>query len=262
MENVFGMLEGTDLGNAMKKSNISFATFTCEKCGHAYKAMQVKFKDGTMHHAPCPRCEEKSRKEEEERIVQMEADPAVILRKKLVNAQVPTKYLDYRFGNFPMQKGTLEAYQGSQSFLSSKYLDLVLLGPTGLGKTSLAVSVIRHALQKGKTARFVKEASLLDEIKGSFSKRGESSEEIVDRYSRYDVLVIDEVGLAEWSDFDATKMTTLIDNRNSYLRKTVLMGNLTEAGYRAHFNDQCISRLHQDADFYILKGQDLRYSER
>lgn len=258
---VLGMLDGTEVGKAMKKSGVSFGTFSCETHGN-YRAMCVTFEDGTHHHAPCPKCEDKRRAEEESRIQTIMRDPAVILRESMISSQVPPSCLDYRFGNFPVQQGTLEAYQGAQSFLGSKYLDLVLLGPTGLGKTSLAISIIRHALQKGKTARYAKEAALLDEIKNSFNSRGESADEIVARYSRYDVLVIDEVGLGAWSEFDATKMTTLIDNRNTYFKKTIFLANLTEAGYKAHFNDQCLSRLHQDADFYFLIGDDLRYKER
>jgi len=258
MNGFLKMLAGTEVGNAMVKSNVRFEFFHCEEHGQ-YRALCVEFQDGTDHHAPCPKCEEKRRAAEESRIQMLMKDPALVLREGMIESQVPPRYLDWSFGNFPVQDGTLEAYQGAQDFLGSKYLDLVLLGPTGLGKTSLAVSIIRLALQKGMTARFVKEAALLDEIKASFNNRGETSDEILSRYSRYDVLVIDEVGLGEWSAFDATKLSTLIDNRASYFRKTVFLTNLSESGYLSHFNDQCISRLHQDGDFYIMTGRDLRY---
>lgn len=258
MNGFLKMLEGTDVGRAMAKSNVTFGFFNCEEHGQ-YRAMCVKFQDGTDHHAPCPKCEEKRRAAEEARIQMLMKDPDLVLREAMIAAQVPPRYLDWSFGNFPVQDGTLEAYQGAKDFLGSKFLDLVLLGPTGLGKTSLAVSIIRLALQRGMTARFVKEAALLDEIKSSFNNRGETSDEILARYSRYDVLVIDEVGLGEWSSFDATKISTLIDNRSSYFRKTVFLTNLDEGGYRKHFNDQCISRLHQDGDFYMMNGRDLRY---
>ena len=208
-----------------------------------------------------PYAQRKRRAEEEAHVQTLRNDPAVILQDKLLDSRVPSRYLDYSFGNFPVQEGTYEAHQGSLNFLRGKYLSLVLLGPTGLGKTSLAISVIRLAVQKGMTALFCKEAALLDEIKSTFSGGRESSQDVIKRFSRYGLLVIDEVGLSEWSQFDTATMTTIIDNRSANNLKTIFLGNLTTDQYSKHFNDQCISRLHQDADFYTLSGNDMRYSD-
>lgn len=259
--NILTMLEGTNLGYEMKKNNVKFNFFDCPDCGERYRALQVIRADGSEHHWDCPKCSDRRRAEEEAHVQTLRNDPAVILRESLLDAKIPLRYLDYSFGNFPVQEGTYEAYQGSQEFLGSTFLSLFLLGPTGLGKTSLAISVLRLAVQKGKTARFCKEAALLDEIKSTFSGGRESSQEVIRRYSRYGLLVVDEVGLSDWSAFDAATMTTIIDNRSANNLKTVFLGNLTTDQYAKHFNDQCISRFHQDADFYILSGKDMRYSD-
>ena len=259
--NILTMLEGPDLGTVMKKNNVKFNFFDCPECGRRYRALQVIHSDGLEHHWDCPQCSEKRRAYEEAHVQMLRNDPAVLLREKMIDARIPARYLDYSFGNFPVQEGTYEAHQGALNFLCGKYLSLVLLGPTGLGKTSLAISVVRLAVQKGMTALFCKEAALLDEIKSTFSGGRESSQDVIRRFSKYDLLVIDEVGLSDWSLFDAATMTTIIDNRSANNLKTVFLGNLTTDQYAKHFNDQCISRLHQDADFYILSGKDMRYSD-
>jgi DNA replication protein DnaC len=250
-------LKGTDLGNIFVQKNVATVTSHCPIHG-AYRALAVKHANGEVHSWPCPKCQEEARKAEESRIRVMQEDPALILRHKQEAAHVPAKYLDYSFGNFPVNENNEEVLEEVGAFIKSDYISLVILGPTGTGKTSLACSCIRLALQKGLSAFWAKESEVLGDIKDTFSKAYLSERDVIKRYSAYDLLVIDEVGLAKSSEYNSAALTEIIDNRSNAKLKTIFLGNMSDDDYRVHFNDQCRSRLHQDALFLGLAGNDMR----
>ena len=72
--------------------------------------------------------------------------------------------------------------------------NLVLIGPTGVGKTGLACGILLKALQNGLRCQFIGAQDLFDEM--CFSG-GSLDAPAGDRLSRLDVLLIDENGLRE-----------------------------------------------------------------
>jgi len=70
--------------------------------------------------------------------------------------------------------------------------NLVFIGPTGVGKTGLASGLILKALQAGYRCLFMKAQELFDEMYRSLADH--SSRKLLDRLSRIDVLLIDEMG--------------------------------------------------------------------
>jgi len=70
--------------------------------------------------------------------------------------------------------------------------NLVFIGPTGVGKTGLASGLLMKALQAGHRCLFMKAQELFDEMYRSLADH--SSRQLLDRISRIDVLLIDEMG--------------------------------------------------------------------
>lgn len=70
--------------------------------------------------------------------------------------------------------------------------NIVLIGPTGVGKTGIAIGLLLKALHNGYRGRFVRAQDLLDDMYASLADR--SSRKLVNSLARLDVLVIDELG--------------------------------------------------------------------
>jgi DNA replication protein DnaC len=70
--------------------------------------------------------------------------------------------------------------------------NLVFIGGPGVGKTGLASAILLRALQAGYRGLFIKAQDLFDEMYQSLADH--SSRKLLDRISRMDVLLIDEMG--------------------------------------------------------------------
>ena len=73
-----------------------------------------------------------------------------------------------------------------------KAVNIVFIGPTGVGKTGLASALLLKALQNGYRGLFIKAQDLFDEMYASIADR--SSRRLLKRLVRFDVVLIDELG--------------------------------------------------------------------
>ena len=74
----------------------------------------------------------------------------------------------------------------------AKAENIVLVGPTGVGKTGLSCGLLLKALENGYRCQFVRAQDLFDEMYASLADR--SSRQLLKRLARLDVLLIDEFG--------------------------------------------------------------------
>jgi DNA replication protein DnaC len=70
--------------------------------------------------------------------------------------------------------------------------NIVLVGPTGVGKTGLCCGLLLKALENGYRCQFVRAQDLFDEMYASLADR--STRQLLKRLARLDVLLIDEFG--------------------------------------------------------------------
>ena len=71
----------------------------------------------------------------------------------------------------------------------AKAENLVLIGPTGVGKTGLASGLLLKALENGYRCQFIRAQDLFDQMYASLADR--STRQLLNRLARLDVLLID-----------------------------------------------------------------------
>ncbi|MBX3130293.1 MAG: ATP-binding protein [Polyangiaceae bacterium] len=101
----------------------------------------------------------------------------------------------------------------------AKAENIVLIGPTGVGKTGLASGLLLKALQNGHRGLFVRAQDLFDDMYASLADR--SSRKLIDRLARVDVLVIDEMGYLNLKPEQANIFFKLMEER--YRRRATIV---------------------------------------
>jgi len=106
---------------------------------------------------------------------------------------------------------------------------LLFVGPTGTGKTHLAVSVMRRLMQKGFESVFFGYQELLEKLKSSYDPAyGAALRESYQRALECEVLVLDDLGAYRVTDWVLDTVTHLITVRCNERRPVIATTNLLE----------------------------------
>lgn len=105
-----------------------------------------------------------------------------------------------------------------------KHENLIFIGSPGVGKTHLAISIDLSACQQDQRTLFVNCHDLLLRLRSAYEKG--TLERCISRYTRYDLLIIDEIGYLPIDHDEANLLFQLINAR--YERHSTIITSNTE----------------------------------
>ena len=140
--------------------------------------------------------------------------------------------------------------------------NLVLLGSNGLGKTMIARNIAHQAVLAGFSVLFTTAAELIEDLR---SRSPETLRRRLGRYTRPQLLVIDEVGYLSYDHHAADLLYQVVDRR--YEKKSiVLTTNLAFREWNTVFPNATsiatlLDKLTHHADVTVIQGQSYRVHE-
>lgn len=192
-------------------------------------------------------------------------------RKLITAARIPRRYEKCSFANFISEPGTSQDEALLQAHkLASEYpavdRGLIFMGPAGVGKTHLAVSIIRDLTEKGFASVFCEFGSLLKEIQDSYNPVSKSSElKVLAPIFQAQVLVLDELGATVPTDWVRDTMYQIINRRYNDNRLTIFTTNYLdkprsdkEQVLEDRIGTRLRSRLYEMCVRVIIDGEDYR----
>jgi len=102
--------------------------------------------------------------------------------------------------------------------------NIVLRGNTGVGKSGLAVGILRQAIIAGYRGRYYNVQDLLDQLYASLADR--STAKLLNTLCRYDLLLLDELGYLTLNPEQMNAFFKLMKERYESGRSTIITTNL------------------------------------
>lgn len=147
---------------------------------------------------------------------------------------------------------------------------LLLLGPTGTGKTHQAYGAIRATTTAPmptraggyRTARWI--GMTYAEVTASLRPRGRDydTEEVLGRYRRTELLFVDDLGAAKASEWVEEATYRIVNGRYEDMRPSIFTSNLALAELKEAIGDRIASRLAETCVRIVLDGPDRRRATR
>jgi DNA replication protein DnaC len=185
-------------------------------------------------------------------------------KRRLSAARFPVeKTLDtIEFGHLPnVSKEAVFQLAGGEYI--AKRENLIMVGPTGVGKTHLAIALGTVACSQGKRVRFHTAAGLVNEL--SEARDLHQLSRIESRLDRHDLVVLDEVGYVPFSQDGARLLFNFISSK--YERGSlILTSNLEFAKWTSVFGDEqltvaLLDRLTHHCHILEMNGDSYRFRE-
>jgi DNA replication protein DnaC len=165
-------------------------------------------------------------------------------------ARIPARYLRCDFHNFEtdlyesepsglpwnhsLQQAKLLVQGFARDYAPGAEHGILLMGPSGVGKTHLEVAALKELLDRGHDALFYDYRELLKEIQASYNPVSQTSEmEVLEPVLSVEVLLLDDLGSTKPSEWVLDTVGHILNARYNEKRVTLITTNYPDGAARA-----------------------------
>ena len=146
----------------------------------------------------------------------------------------------------------------AEGFDDDTYVNFLLIGGTGLGKTHLSTSVAKTVIDRGNDVLYVTALEMIRDFEDKRFGDGSGVRNDLWRYTDVQLLIIDDLGTEVNNQFTISCLYDVINHRINHRKSTFINTNLSYRELEARYSDRITSRLLGEYRPIVLEGTDIR----
>lgn len=204
----------------------------------------------------------------------METERKMQMQNALMQSGMKKRFLMRTFDNFKTDTpGRRNAYAAAKLYADTfeskahKGIGLYIAGSCGTGKTHLAAAIAIQLMANGHSVVFRSAEDMLQDIKSAYSETTQDAAAVLNRLKTCDLLVIDDLGKEQATDWSTAQLYGIINDRYESQRPLIVTTNCNEVdlitaesprGVGNHRIVAILSRLHEMCRAITMAWQDCR----
>ncbi len=141
-----------------------------------------------------------------------------------------------------------------------KTQNVIIIGPTGVGKTYIASAIANSAIRNGHSAMYKRAPRLYQEV--AIARADGSYPKLMNKFSKIKLLIIDDFCIAPMSDSERRDLLEVLEDRQS-ISSTIITTQVPVKNWIEHIGDPTLAdaildRLVHNAHKINLKGDSMR----
>lgn len=234
-----------------------------------YLANQVLLGGKLKEISECPECfklKQAQKAIEEEKAMQEKAQKSRMERIK--ETRMPLEYQTKDFSTFFQDtESQREAFNMAERFVNgwekakAGGYGLLFLGGCGTGKTHLACAIMLELMERYLFVypRYYKVSEIFSAVRSTYQTGViTNEEEMLKFFSSIQLLVIDEVGIQKGSEAEKRILFSILDNRVTSNKPTILMSNLGPKALAELLGDRLYDRVRSKCVPMLFAGPSMR----
>lgn len=236
----------------------------CPKCGEPIE--RVTYLPGFHRYIKGPvMCSCKKTELQAKEIEEQNKEKQIRLKQIIKSSLMDEKFKQCTFSTWDFNKGTRKMYSIGRKYtekfmvMKNKSIGLLIHGAPGNGKTHTTACITNELISKMVPVICVSINALLDRIKETYNKWGKEGEETVLRsLQNADLLIIDDLGTEQNTDWSQTRIYNILDSRYRNGLPLIVTTNLTLEELKEKYHARTYSRLIDMCTPVLNDGKDIR----
>lgn len=187
------------------------------------------------------------------------------LKQLFTNSLMDKKFINETFEKWDFEKGTQQMYNVGLNYcnkfqeVKKEGLGFLIYGDPGNGKTFLSNCIANRLLNQMYPVICVSINALLERIRETYSKWGQEGENtILKALSIADLLIIDDLGTEQDTEWSRSRIYNIIDNRYRNGLPMIISTNKSIDQLKQMYHERTIDRLLEICTPLLNSGKSIR----
>lgn len=173
-------------------------------------------------------------KEQEEKAAEKAKKQQRRIERLIGNSGIRKRFLNRTFESFKVTDLNRQAYLTAKAYAENfaEHLKngtgINIEGTFGTGKTHLAVAIALDVMSRNYSVICKTSIDLLADIKAAFDSEEKTEEEIIEIYKTVDLLIIDDLGKEQVTEWSVSMLYSIINERYENMKPIIITTNYNE----------------------------------